>query len=224
MTNEIWKDIPGYEGLYQVSNRGNVKSLARFDPENPHGSRSKERILKFDITEHNSTSYARVTLSKYGTTIRFLVHRLVALVFIPNPDNKPFINHIDNNGLNNSIENLEWVTPSENMEWSAVQNRQDTCRQLGIDQASKKAQQRAENRWKARLGNNFISTYMINDHIRDRPVYSRYVCYRCKCCGGIQDSPAKSKSLSDLNGLCECCFSQKLSQFMENLKNSQDIV
>ena len=113
---EIWKDIEGYEGLYQVSNMGRVKSL------NNNFSR-KEKILKC----HKINGYLRIDLHKNGGSKNFKVHRLVAEAFLPNPDNKPHINHIntvrDDNRVwvneDGSIDyeksNLEWCTPKENM-------------------------------------------------------------------------------------------------------------
>lgn len=101
---EIWKDIKGYEGLYQVSNLGRVKSL-------PHG-RTKGCILR----PWNNKGYQVVGLWE-GTPSKMRklsVHRLVAEAFISNPENKPCINHIDGIRNNNNITNLEWVTYSEN--------------------------------------------------------------------------------------------------------------
>ncbi len=219
MVNETWKDIEGFEGLYQVSNLGQVKSLVRIDPENPKGSRSKEVILKPDSVCNGVTTYKRVTLCKYGKTNRIFIHQLVARAFIPNPENKPFVNHIDNCGEHNNVENLEWVTGQENMAWSSVQGRQDEARALGCKAASDKAQYRAENKWKSRLGSNYIDTYIVEDVIRDKPVSSRYVKYRCKCCNGIFESPSKSISLSELNGVCELCYNKELTKFMNQLKN-----
>lgn len=109
----IYKDIIGYEGLYQVSNCGYIKSLSRIakSKSSNHWYTKNERILKHEITK---CGYARVQLLKDGIIARHLVHRLVAKAFIPNPDNKPEINHIDGNKLNNNFKNLEWSTISEN--------------------------------------------------------------------------------------------------------------
>ena len=110
--DEVWKDIEGYEGLYQVSTCGNIKSLAK--PRKNGNGRSytqKEKLLKQTFT---STGYKKVELYKDGKRKGFKVHRLVAIAFIPNPDNKPEVNHIDGNKINNNIDNLEWVTSSEN--------------------------------------------------------------------------------------------------------------
>lgn len=103
---EIWKDIVGYEGLYQVSNFGVVKSLTKLCGHRP----KKETIIKQDT----SRGYKRVTLCKDGILKRFQVHRLVGLAFIENPQNKPCINHKDENRANNNVLNLEWVTHKEN--------------------------------------------------------------------------------------------------------------
>lgn len=107
---EIYKDIPEYKGIYQVSNLGNIKSVAR-SYTNSKGKtyNIKERILKLTI----SNGYYSVTLNNKGKK-RFTVHRLVALAFIENPSNKDEVNHIDGNKLNNCYKNLEWCTKSEN--------------------------------------------------------------------------------------------------------------
>lgn len=106
---EIWKDIEGYEGFYQVSNFGRVKSLERFSA---HKHLISERILK----ENNlgTGGYKSVMLYKNGVVKRFTVHRLVALAFIPNPKNLPQVGHKDENNTNNHVTNLEWVTPKQN--------------------------------------------------------------------------------------------------------------
>lgn len=105
---EIWKDIEGYEGLYQVSNLGRVKSLPK-----QHGRRywNNEFILK---QNKSNNGYVCVILQKNKIKYRKSIHRLVASAFIPNFENKPQINHKDGNKLNNCIDNLEWVTASEN--------------------------------------------------------------------------------------------------------------
>lgn len=121
---EIWKDISEYEGLYQVSNLGRVRSLERIIVnKNGEYQRYNEMLLKFDVMLSSNTKYHRVTLCKNHKTKRFFVHRLVALMFIPNPSSKEYVNHIDNDGINNSIFNLEWCTHSENMLHAQKQGR-----------------------------------------------------------------------------------------------------
>lgn len=97
---EVWKDIPGYEGLYQVSNTGEVKSL------NYRGS-GETKLLKQST---NKKGYKRVVLCKNRKKKNHSVHRLVAITFIPNPDNLPIVNHIDECKSNNMVSNLEWCT------------------------------------------------------------------------------------------------------------------
>ena len=111
MPDEIWKDIKDYEGLYQISNYGNVKSLPK-ERRNRRGIYiQKEKLLSLTNT---STGYKKVELVKDGKRKGFKVHRLVAQAFIPNPDEKPQVNHIDGDKTNNYVDNLEWATASEN--------------------------------------------------------------------------------------------------------------
>lgn len=100
---EIWKDIVGYEGFYQISNLGNVKSLSRINSQT-------EIILKFGF----NGDYNTVVLMKDKKPRTFRIHRLVALHFIPNPQIKPQVNHKDGVKTNNCVYNLEWNTLSEN--------------------------------------------------------------------------------------------------------------
>lgn len=112
-----WKDIIGYEGLYQVSNTGLVKSLSRA-VKSVHSNKwytKQDRILKPEITL-KGLGYYRVQLCKDCIINKIPVHRIVAMTFILNPENKPQVNHIDGNKLNNHVENLEWATASENVQ------------------------------------------------------------------------------------------------------------
>lgn len=102
VSKEIWKDVIGYEGFYQISNLGNVKSLKR--------NTARERILKQRLDKYG---YLYVNLTKNGIRRTFKVHRLVGIAFIPNPENKYSINHIDFNKANNIVDNLEWATHKE---------------------------------------------------------------------------------------------------------------
>lgn len=101
---EHWKDIKGFEGLYQVSDFGRVKSLN-------YNHTNESRILK---TRKQRNGYLLVNLNKKGKSYFFLVHRLVAEAFIPNLDNLPQVNHIDEDKTNNRVENLEWKSPKDN--------------------------------------------------------------------------------------------------------------
>ena len=101
---EKWKPINGYEGLYEVSNRGKIKSFHK----------NKEGILIKLFTEKlKHTNYKCLTLVDiFGNKKQFRVHRIVAEMFLPNKHNKRFVNHIDNNSENNCVENLEWCSQS----------------------------------------------------------------------------------------------------------------
>lgn len=110
---EIWKDIPEYEGYYQISNLGRVKSLARKRKNNPNAYyETKDIILK---PYAKNKRYYGIYLMKNNTKRYFLIHRLVAEIFVPNPSKKVQVNHIDGNKENNCASNLEWVTASENI-------------------------------------------------------------------------------------------------------------
>ena len=121
MSTEIWKDIPNYEGLYKINNYGKIKRL----PFNRY------------IKTHNEKGYIRVALCKNNKVKHLYLHRLIALTFIPNPENKPEVNHKDGNKLNNNINNLEWSTRKENMNhardtglWKVTKNMKK-----GLDQS-----------------------------------------------------------------------------------------
>lgn len=112
MQQEIWKDAPNYEGLYKVSNLGRVMTIRR--------SGTKGCILKEQITKDG---YNRISLSKNGNYKKFPIHRLVAMAFIPNPDNLPIINHKNEIRNDNRVENLEWCNYSYNATYGGATER-----------------------------------------------------------------------------------------------------
>lgn len=115
---EIWKDVIGYEGLYQVSNLGNVKSVKKD---------KKLSILK-------SGRYNHLSLSKNGTIKNHSIHRLVAQAFIPNPNNYNIINHKDENTRNNCVDNLEWCSQSYNINYGTRKEKVKNKLSISINQ------------------------------------------------------------------------------------------
>lgn len=117
---EEWRPVNEYEGLYEVSNLGRIKSVA------------KAIYLMPSIRE----GYQFVTLSKNGKKLSKNVHRLVAKAFIPNPNNLPLINHKDENKQNNNVNNLEWCTPKYNSNYGAGAKRSALARSIPVKQIS----------------------------------------------------------------------------------------
>lgn len=107
---EIWKDIDGYEGVYQISNLGNVKSLN-------YCGRGYAKNL---TPKCNNSGRLWVELAFNGNKKPMLIHRLVAIAFIPNPNGYPQVNHMDENPKNNRVDNLEWCTGSYNIRYSLM--------------------------------------------------------------------------------------------------------
>lgn len=116
MEKEIWKDIVGYERLYQVSNLGRVKSLDRV-------SISNNNIKGKIISQYNKEGYKWVRLHKDGRIKHYAVHRLVAISFLPNPNNYPEVAHKDETRNNNCVSNLQWTTHKENCQMPKFKNR-----------------------------------------------------------------------------------------------------
>ena len=165
---EVFKDIIGYNGLYQISNTGKVKSLPK-----GNGNGNRERLLKFDCT----ADYARITFSKDGITIRKNVHKLVAEYFLLNPQNKPQVNHKDLNKLNNHVSNLEWVTSSENAQHAYNNGACDNAiNQARITNNERRIQSNTDI-FSRKLGNRFIELVYKN--------YKTSVRFKCRYCGNI---------------------------------------
>lgn len=139
---EVWKDIEGYEGLYQVSNIGRVKSLEKYVPgKNGCKQVRRERILNCSV---NGSGYPHFSIYKDGVVKTVLVHRIVASAFLDNPLQLPEVNHIDGDKTNNRSENLEWCTEKQNVRhaWENGINRmtdkhRESARKVGLNNGKK---------------------------------------------------------------------------------------
>jgi hypothetical protein len=128
MDGEIWKDIEGYEGHYQISSFGRVKSLGRLMCRGYVFRMCKDTIRKITVKKDG---YAEISLWIKNKSTYFRVHRLVALAFINNSKNKSEVNHINSNRLDNNVTNLEWTSKSENQCHANV-NRKKTSKYVGV--------------------------------------------------------------------------------------------
>lgn len=133
---EVWKDINGYEGLYQISNRGRIKGLEKEITLLTAHKRKLIPMRKSYIKKArmNRYGYYQVSLWKNGTSHVFTIHRLVATMFIPNPQKLPCVNHKDERKTNNNVENLEWCTFEYNSNYG-------TARKRGAEKCFKKVYQ-----------------------------------------------------------------------------------
>ncbi len=194
--DEVYKDIEGYEGQYQISNYGNVYSTPK--------DGKKPKILKQGVEgkfrkTDTINSYRSVRFSKNGKTEKFSVHRLVAKAFVQNPENKPFVNHIDSKPSNNKANNLEWCTHSENMLHCVKEGRHP-----GKANGTKTNRPRSEAKIKAHLGSLFISL-----EYKDTPGKTRmYTTFTCSVCGNETTKRPDSPTLK--NKVCSRTCTNKL--------------
>lgn len=131
---EQWKDIKGYEEKYQISNLGRVKSLKRTQSNNGGKQQVNEKIKS---TRIKNSGYEITDLYKDRKQKTFMIHRLVAQAFIPNPNNKEQVNYIDGNKSNNCVDNLEWTIQSENIIHSYKSIREDKRNNNAINTMTK---------------------------------------------------------------------------------------
>ena len=163
-------DIPGFEGLYQINKSGIVKSLARFNPNSGRAGRYYKEMLKTPRIDEDG--YLRVTLCKDGKLINTGIHRLLALTFIPNPNNYNSINHKDENKLNNNLDNLEWCTIKYNINYNNRQARISEKRKKKVAQYT--------------LNGNLIK---IHDSVNSATSsVNGSKCYVIHCCKGLRTS------------------------------------
>lgn len=127
MKKEIWKEVKGYEGLYEISNYGRCRRIAY--PIDTQAKEAQFGLPHYLKPNHGEWGHTRYALTHKGKVKLALAHRLVLEAFeVPNPHDKPHVNHIDNNPKNNYIENLEWCTHTENMQHMIKSGRKVTYR------------------------------------------------------------------------------------------------
>lgn len=164
---EIWKDISGYEGLYQVSNLGRVRGLDRILKNRYSSFKYKGCVLK----QNKANRYNQVCLSRGNTAKNFAVHRLVAKAFIPNPYNYPCVNHINEDRFDNQANNLEWCTHKYNVNYGTRTKRVSKS-MIGVN--SKPIIQKD-------LSGNVIKLWKSGKEIeRETGILSSGVCQCCK--------------------------------------------
>lgn len=146
---EIWKDVPGYEGVYKVSNKGRLYSLKRF------------KVLK---PYTNKCGYKMIMLQRNKVSHYTSIHRLVASAFLPNPNSLPQVNHKDENPSNNNVENLEWCTAKYNINYGN-RNRKVSDKALHISQYTK--------------DNKFVAEYPSISYIVEAFGYNESPLYKC---------------------------------------------
>ncbi|MFY7812113.1 MAG: NUMOD4 domain-containing protein [Flavobacterium sp.] len=146
LENEIWKDIKGYEGYYKISNLGRVKKLRRevFSKNGKFLRIDSEKLNKTHVNKLRG-NYIIVDLNFKGKNETLPLHRLLAINFIPNPENKKYVNHIDQNPQNNSLENLEWVTNMENTCHAQKSKKNRTSKYIGV------GWDKYHNKWKCQI-------------------------------------------------------------------------
>lgn len=181
MGKEEWKSIKGFE-CYEISNTGLVRSKDREITTGVATFIKKGQIL---IPVDNGKGYKKVVLKSNGKVKRAYIHRLVAQYFIPNPENKPFINHIDNDPSNNSADNLGWCTHQENMDWAKSQGRTKWNKE-----ACDKLHKTMEKTYVAVIGENIktgekLYFEKLND-VKKAGFQPSCVCYCCKGKRGIR--------------------------------------
>lgn len=193
MQAEIYQDIADFEGLYKVSNFGNVMSLPK-----GNGNGFREKVLKTDT----SRSYACVSLCKEGNVTRVANHILVARTFIPNPAGKTVVNHLDLNKFNNFVGNLEWTTLSENAIHALQNGALDTC-----FSGSKKALATLRIKGQLARAQTKLAERFISLEYRGYRTQINFLCYYCS-------TPTSERSDGRrllYKGRCACCKGHEIN-------------
>ncbi len=164
---EKWKNIKGYEGLYQVSNLGNVRSL----------NYRKQGFVKNLYLKHHPDGYRQVELFKNGTKRMITVHRLVAEAFVPNRNGYDVVNHLNENKADNRVENLEWIDFAGNVRYSKNKHRNEN---------KNKSLKRNERVLQLSLDGVLIKEWANITEVKHSTKYNNWSIYQC--CEGVRKS------------------------------------
>lgn len=177
--NEIWKPVNGYEGFYEVSNLGRVKSLDRY-VDSAHGLRlHKGKILQPEV---DKLGYRLAHVCKDGKDDRLLVHRLVAEAFLDNKENLPCVNHKDEQPWNNQVNNLEWCTYTYNNQYNGLTEKRFVTRKENINSGKTKM---GTSIIMKDFNNNIIKEYINMERVKEDGLSDYYVKL---CCKGKRES------------------------------------
>lgn len=202
---EKWKPISGYEGLYEISSYGRIKSF--------HKNKTEGKLIKLFTERLSHTNYKCLTLVDiFGNKKQFRVHRIVAEMFILNKENKRFINHIDNNGENNLASNLEWCSQSENIKHSHNQGRQKN----NVINANKIQSEKAKLNRESMIGKKFGKWLVLKALPKEFTIktISKMLC-RCDC--GIEKEVDMISLKNNRSTKCKSCAT-KDRRNNENIK------
>jgi ribosomal protein L44E len=210
MEKEEWKSVVGYEGYFEVSNYGKVRSLPR-EVIKSNGKIQKVHGQELSLFIRDSSKIApvkhyRIALQKNGKRKKYFVHRLVATAFIRPPEENEIINHIDNNGLNNYYKNLEWCTHKENVAHCYSQNRQNREKVLEA-QAKTVAviKQKKMDREIARIGKTYGFLTVTAVLGFDTTTKTQDIQVECTCkCGEVLIKPSRAFRLKSIM-MCNSC-------------------
>jgi hypothetical protein len=211
---EIFKPInPKYGTRYEVSNKGNLRVT----------SKSGSKIRTGSLHPQMHTTYIKASLSNNGKNYTVHMHRLVAEAFIPNPDNKPFVNHKDKDGTNNNVENLEWATHSENMQHSA-DNQDLNTRAKSIKKKNNTVMVNSFENYVKHIGEDIGGRTIIGVQYKqlksgDNLIYKWFGVYTCNNCSAEISSPWHQTMTRALEGKKQYCLkcSRKLASKLEDI-------
>jgi hypothetical protein len=214
VNTESFKPVDSKYGTqYEVSDRGRLRVT----------NKSGSKIRTGSLHPQMHTTYIKASLSNEGVNYTVHMHRLVAAAFIPNPDNKPFVNHLDKDGTNNSVSNLEWSTHAENMQHSA-DNQDLNIRAQSIKKKNKSTMTNSFESYMAHIGKDIGGRTIIGVQYKQliiggKPKFKWFGVYTCNNCADEISSPWHQTMARSLEGRVQYCLqcSRKLTKQAEDI-------